>query len=481
MLVKTLHEIFAELTGEELLAVEKITGSGSNRRYERWRGDSASLIYVQGESVEENDTFLYLSEHFRTKGLPVPDVRWVSPDRTAYFQQDLGEVSLFDFIKKGRTSGNFSAEEVSMLEKTIRLLPKMQFVGAQGLDFSKCYQQAEFDVHTVMWDLNYFKYCFLKPSGVYFSEEKLERDFEALSHDLLQDRTDTFLYRDFQSRNVMLSFGNPCFIDYQGGRKGPVYYDVASFVWQAKANLPDSLRSRLVDAYYEELQSYMKINRSYFDDKLKKFLLFRLLQVLGAYGYRGFFERKSHFLESIPPAVKNLANLLKQNFTEYAYMREVLLEMCASDKFKEQLPLDASKLIVEVNSFSYKKGIPQDDSGNGGGYVFDCRWVHNPGRYEEYKQLTGLDKPVIDFLENDGEIFRFLEPIYTLASDHVRRYMERGFTHLMFSFGCTGGQHRSVYSAQHVAEFIHRKFGVEVHLCHREQGIKQEFKAKSEK
>jgi len=418
---------------------------------------------------------LQLSMHFLAQGLPVPKVLWVSDDHNCYFQQDLGNLSLFDYIKNGRASGNFSETEIRMLEKTIRVLPKIQFKGAKNLDFSVCYQQKEFNERTVMWDLNYFKYSFLKPSGIYFSEELLENDFDLLKNDLLQDRTCTFLYRDFQSRNVMIFNDEPYFIDYQGGRKGPIFYDVASFLWQAKANLSDSLRQHLVDVYFDELQKYLKLNRTYFDKKLKLFVLFRLLQVLGAYGYRGFFERKSHFLESIPPAIQNLSDLLQNNFTEYTCLHSILLQMCALDKFKAQPLPKKSPLVIDVYSFSYKKGIPQDESGNGGGYVFDCRWVHNPGRYEQYKQLTGLDKPVIDFLENDGEIFRFLEPIYTLASDHVRRYMERGFTHLMFSFGCTGGQHRSVYSAQHVAEYIHKKFGVEVHLVHREQGKEQVF------
>ena len=290
------------------------------------------------------------------------------------------------------------------------------------------------------------------------------------------------MYRDFQARNVMLSDdGSPAFIDFQGGRRGPFYYDLASFLWQASARYSPELRSHLIDVYCQAMGQYAEVPpKEVFQKQLSLFVLFRTLQVLGAYGYRGFFERKRHFILSIPPAIDNLRALLSEQFP-YPYLTEVLYGLTNLPRFAAKIEAQPSKsrydgqgpLVVRVYSFSYKKGIPADPSGNGGGYVFDCRSTHNPGRYEQYKQLTGLDEPVIRFLEDDGEILTFLDSVYRLADAHVARYLQRGFTSLMFCFGCTGGQHRSVYSAQHLAEHIHNRFGVKVVVEHREQHITQ--------
>jgi hypothetical protein len=327
-----------------------------------------------------------------------------------------------------------------------------------------------------MWDLNYFKYCFLKPAGIECNEEWLENDFEQLASVLLQQHDDRFMYRDFQSRNVMIRNGNPYFIDFQGGRKGPIQYDVASFVYQAKANFSAEVRETLITTYIAALSKYMPVDEVAFRKQLAFFVLFRNLQVLGAYGFRGLVEKKKHFIESIPFAIQNLNEILKNNFfdTHFPYLVSVLQQLIV--RYSQQAkPTNPSNLVVKVSSFSYKKGIPEDTTGNGGGYVFDCRAIHNPGKYEQYKQLTGLDKPVIDFLEKDGEIMPFLEHIYALADASVSRYVERGFSSIMFSFGCTGGQHRSVYAAQHVAEYLAKHYPVKVELVHREQGISQQF------
>lgn len=290
------------------------------------------------------------------------------------------------------------------------------------------------------------------------------------------------MYRDFQARNIMLDGeANPYLIDYQGGRKGPYYYDVASFLWQASARYPDDLREELIKEYHSALGQYTKVpSLDDFTKRLNLFVFFRILQVLGAYGYRGYFERKKHFIDSIPPALNNLRAILQNDFPYphlIATLRKLVSDAPQNDK---QASPQRKDLIVRVFSFSYKKGIPEDTSGNGGGYVFDCRSTHNPGRYEPYKKLTGLDEPVIRFLEDDGEILTFLEGVYKLADAHVERYIQRGFTDLMFSFGCTGGQHRSVYSAQHLAEYLNRKYGIEVRLCHREQGIEKTLEAKAQ-
>ena len=470
-----LKELYKKVTGEEPASIVELPSSGSNRRYFRLSGVQ-SLIGVIGTCVEENKAFLYMADHFLQKGLPVPKVYAHADDFMSYIQEDLGDELLFNAIEKGRKTTVFSDEEKTLLTKTIRLLPDIQFAGADGFDFNYCYPASEFNSRSILWDLNYFKYCFLKATGLDFLEDKLEDDFQKMSDVLLRSSSATFMYRDFQSRNVMIKDGNPWLIDFQGGRKGPFYYDVASFLWQAKANMPDSLRKELIGEYIEALRKYQPVDEHYFYAQLRHFVLFRTLQVLGAYGFRGYFEKKPHFIQSVPFAIENLRNLLVEPYTEYPYLDKLLRELVNMKQFTDDL--EKRSLTVKVMSFAYKKGIPNDTSGNGGGYVFDCRAVNNPGKYERYKPFTGLDEPVITFLENDGEILEFLKHATSLVDASVKRYIERGFSNLMICFGCTGGQHRSVYCAQHLAEHLNKKFNVKVELTHREQNIEQTFKAK---
>ncbi|MBE6286679.1 MAG: phosphotransferase [Mediterranea massiliensis] len=475
MILEELKKLYIAHTGHEPEQIEEMPSSGSNRRYFRLQGEP-TLIGVSGESQEENRAFLYMARHFKEKGLPVPEVFIQSENGMYYLQEDLGDTLLFNAIEKGRKTSVFGEEEKELLRKTMRLLPAVQFAGADGMDFSYCYPQSEFNSRSILWDLNYFKYCFLKATGLDFQEDRLEDDFQKMSDVLLRSSSATFLYRDFQSRNVMIKEGEPWLIDFQGGRKGPVYYDVASFLWQAKANYPDSLRQELLKEYIAALRKYQPVDEAYFYAQLRHFVLFRTMQVLGAYGFRGYFEKKPHFIQSVPFAIANLRQLLEEPYPEYPYLCQVLKNLTEMKQFSDEL--QKRQLVVKVMSFAYKKGIPEDTSGNGGGYVFDCRAVNNPGKYERYKPFTGLDEPVIKFLEEDGEITTFLEHAYALVDATVKRYMERGFTHLSVCFGCTGGQHRSVYSAQHLAEHLNKKFGVQVNLMHREQNIEQTFKAK---
>lgn len=470
MNTELLAQLYQSYTGEAPTSIEPLPGAGSNRKYFRLKGKE-SLIGVYGTSTEENRAFIYMARHFSQKGLPVPRILAEAADQSAYLQDDLGDISLFQFIKQGRESGNFSDEETNILKQTIRLLPQIQFEGNKEMNFSYCYPLAAFNRRSILWDLNYFKYCFLKATGLEFQENLLEDDFERMADTLLQIEPQVFMYRDFQSRNIMIREEKPYFIDFQGGRKGPFYYDVASFLWQAKANYPDSLRQELLDAYLDALRPYHAIDKEQFLTTLRHFVLFRTLQVLGAYGFRGYFEKKAHFIQSVPYAIENLRQLLETDFPEYPYLCLMLRKLTELPQFASIR--NRRKLTVRVMSFSYKKGIPEDPSGNGGGYVFDCRAVHNPGKYEQYKQLTGRDKPVIDFLEQDGEILQFLEHVDALADAHVQRFLERGFTNLSICFGCTGGQHRSVYSAEHVAHHLNEKFGVRIRLIHREQHIEQ--------
>ena len=526
--MQKLRELYTSFKGIAPDCIEQLPVAGSNRAYYRFKDNiGESVIGVVGTSQEENHAFIYLSRHFEKRKLPVPHILAVSEDEMRYLQTDLGSTSLFDALRGGReTGGRYNIKEQELLRRTIRQLPNLQVRGARGLDFSQCYPMPEMNIDSVLFDLNYFKYCFLKATGLDFHELKLEAAFRLFAKDLtvgIGDNTDGsvagsmigFLYRDFQARNVMLDAnGNPYFIDFQGGRKGPFYYDLASFLWQASAHYPDKLRRELVSEYYNALKQYTEVpSERRFKERLSLFVLFRTLQVLGAYGFRGYFERKRHFIDSIPPAIENLRSLLTSSHSfPYPYLVDVLKRLTELPQFAvrkggEKKRIDGYRttekniynanpsdgpatfsrydgkgpLVVRVFSFSYLKGIPEDESGNGGGYVFDCRSTHNPGRYEPYKKLTGLDEPVIRFLEDDGEIITFLASVYKLADAHVERYLQRGFTSLMFSFGCTGGQHRSVYSAQHLAEHIHEKYGIEVRICHREQNIRNVLYASIEK
>ena len=468
-----MEQLYKTYYGVAPESITPLTGSASNRRYFRLSSASGTCIGAVGTDRLENEAFIAISRHFRSKGISVPEVFAVSEDGMSYIQEDLGADVLFDRLQKARKSGEGLDEVEDLLCRTMAELPKIQFEGGHGLDFSICYPQPSFDRRMVMFDLNYFKYCFLKATGLEFNEVKLQDDFERFADDLLEDDMDTFMYRDFNARNVMICDGRPCFIDFQGGRRGPIYYDVASFVWQARAAYPDCLKERMVKSYLEGLSEYMTISRELFDRRLRLFILFRLLQVLGAYGFRGWTEHKANFVTSIPAAIDSLKVLVSNGFESYPYLVETLRKMTGLSRLTNISPEDG-KLEVKVYSFSFKRGVPYDPSGNGGGYVFDCRSIHNPGRYEPYKKLTGRDEPVIRFLEDDGEITGFLEHVYGVVDPHVETYMRRGFTSLMVSFGCTGGQHRSVYCAEHLAHHLASRFpDVRIRLIHREQGIEE--------
>ncbi|MDR1259622.1 MAG: phosphotransferase [Tannerellaceae bacterium] len=470
MIDDELKRLYRTYTGAEPEVMTELPSSGSNRRYFRLAGRE-SLIGVSGTSEEENAAFMYMSEFFCAKALPVPAVYAVSDDRRFYLQEDLGDTLLFDAITKGRQSRVFDDDERRLLRRTIALLPAIQMAGGEGFDFGRCYPQPEFNRRSAMWDLNYFKYCFLKATGLEFQEDRLEDDFQKMCDALLDGSSDTFLYRDFQSRNVMVRDGSPWFIDFQGGRRGPVYYDVASFLWQAKANFTNDLRRELLDEYIGSLSRYRRVDTGDFLRRLSHFVIFRHLQVLGAYGFRGYFEKKPHFMQSVPFAIANLRTLLEEDHPQYPYLSEVLRELTGLKQFNEDIP--RRRLEVRIISFAYKKGIPNDPAGNGGGYVFDCRGVNNPGKYERYNHFTGLDEPVVRFLEEDGEITKFLDNVFNLVDASVKRYIDRGFANLMVCFGCTGGQHRSVYSARRLAEYLCGRFDVQIHLIHREQNIEQ--------
>ncbi|MBQ0150359.1 MAG: phosphotransferase [Bacteroidales bacterium] len=467
-----LLRLFAAYTGHDAQTVDSIKSSGSHRHYYRLSADGSSLIGVVGTDTDEDKAFIVESRLFRASGINVPEVLAVSEDGLAYLQEDLGDDLLFDRVAPGRNSGHYSQEECELLCKAMAGLPKIQYEGVRGLDLNICYPDREFNGRMVDFDLSYFKYCYLKVSSVEFNELRLQDDFDRLKADLLREKSETFMYRDFQARNVMIKDGEMWYIDFQGGRKGPIYYDVASFVWQAKSRFPQELKDRMIDAYLAALKPYNDICRGEFMRRLRIFVLFRTLQVLGAYGFRGRIEKRPHFLSSIPYALENVRELVAEPFEEYPYLTEVLRKISGTE---DKVRLHSDTLRVDVMSFSYRKGLPHDASGNGGGYIFDCRGMHNPGRYEEYKSLTGMDREVIRFLESRGEVSAFLENIYGIVDPHVERYIQRGFDHLQICFGCTGGQHRSVYCAEAMARHLHEKYDIKVVLTHREREIEKEF------
>lgn len=463
--MKQLNELYRRYTGKDAEQVKLLTPAGSSRKYYRLSGGDGevSLIGVAGTDCKENEAFIYLSRHFYEKGLPVPRVLAVSDDGMCYLESDLGDVSLFAL--KG---------DEGLLEKAVRMLARFHYEGSDGMDYTKCFPVDAFDRQSVMWDLNYFKYSFLNTSGISYSEPRLEADMVRLAEDVdrVTRNESRFMLRDFQSRNVMVKDGEVYFIDYQGGRRGPSAYDLASFLWQAKAGFSHELRERLIEVYADEARRYDDVDAEMLKQQVRSMALIRTLQVMGAYGLRWRFERKPHFLQSIPLALGNLRSLLDEGIGDYPYLNEMLPRLIEAGKGIGVSDDGFEGLTVRVSSFSFKKGIPEDPSGNGGGYVFDCRAMDNPGRYEEYRSLTGLDREVIEFLEAKGEIGRFLDSCHSLVDAAVGNYLNRGFNSLMVSYGCTGGQHRSVYSAQHTAEHIKERFPqVRVLLCHREQGI----------
>lgn len=456
--------------GEEMTAFELLPASGSYREYCRIKSKNHHAIGAHNADVKENQAFIAFTKHFFAENMPVPEIYAVNDAETCYLQEDLGNLTLFDYLSKAREREGFSEKVVNVYKRVLLDLPKLQITAGQGIDYSYCYPRAAFDEQSMMWDLNYFKYYFLKLAKIPFDEQLLEDDFRTFTQYLLQAESDYFLYRDFQSRNIMLRDNKVAFIDYQGGRKGPLQYDLASLLYDAKADIPQDIRNELLDFYLDELEKYKDVKRDRFKAFFSGYVLIRIMQAMGAYGFRGFYEKKEHFLKSIPFALDNLAYLL-ENHTIPVALNELfkVLKAVSESEYLREIGQQKQELTVRVASFSYKKGLPQDPSGNGGGYIFDCRAIHNPGRYDEYKQLTGRDREVIDFLESRSDMAEFLKHIYALVDQSVNVYQKRGFTNLSVSFGCTGGQHRSVYAAEQMAKHLKNNFKLNVVLSHREQ------------
>lgn len=479
-----IQNILAELTrsiGETPKDILPIAESGSARKYFRIITDKCSLIGTYSSNIEENEAFLAFSKHFHDLGLNVPEVFAVNKERTCYLQSDFGDDNLFAHVQKALMAGSFGENNISLYKKALSHLVKLQVLGHQGLDFTKAYPTERFDRQAIIDDLNYFKYYFVKPhEEIDFNETRLGKDFEAFADFVSQAPCDFFMYRDFQSRNIMVNDGELYFIDFQGGRKGPLNYDVVSLLYQVKAQIPQATRDELVDYYKAELSQYINPEAVKFDTYQPYFVYLRLMQVLGAYGFRGLIQKKSHFIESIPYALREIEALSKAvPLTKYPELQSVINQLNKLDaKYAALIAPPAGKLTVTINSFSFKKGYPTDFSGNGGGFVFDCRALPNPGREPEFKTKTGRDWEVIDYLKAKPPVHVFLDHVKGIIGQSVDNYRERQFSNLMVSFGCTGGQHRSVFFAQTIYEWLKATYpDIHVIVNHIERKIKEEHNA----
>ena len=477
-IIQSVQDLYKTWKGEEAGSIDVLPQAGSERRYLRvHQKDGSSLIATYGANIKENETFIYFSEKFHKQNLPVANIYTISDDRMYYLQEDFGDISLVNRLE----AEGFTEKIYFLFQKSLEALAALQVHGDEKLNYNKCLTNKEFGRQAIMADLLYFKYYFLDALRKPYDKQKLIDDFEALSNYLTHTEYKYFMFRDFQSRNIMVKEDDSVhFIDYQGGMKGAPQYDVASALWQARANLPDEWKERLLNDYIMALEGTIgnKINKPIFKSQYNGYVMIRLLQVLGAYGFRGLFERKAHFLTSIPLALSNLKWFINNQSIGIALpeFRKVL-DICVHDEVIQQFtPLQADEetpLVIKINSFSYKKGIPDDISGNGGGFVFDCRGILNPGRFDEFKSHTGRDKSVKDFLEQQTKMSKFLNSVFDIVDITVEDYLARNFESLQINFGCTGGQHRSVYAADAMARHLRNKFKVKIKLNHREQNINE--------
>jgi aminoglycoside/choline kinase family phosphotransferase len=466
--LKRLFEKQFRIPAEEVKPLQGQLG-GSGRAIVRLTGGGASAIGIVSPVSEENAAFLEFSRHFRRHGLLVPEIYAEDLSQGTYLEQDLGDTTLFDFLGEHRNGDAIAPEAVEAYRKVVAVLPRFQVEAGRDLNYKVCYPRSSFDRQSIAWDLNYFKYYFLRLAGIPFNEQALELDFSRLTKFLLAAPRGYFLYRDFQSRNVMLQDGQPYFLDYQGGRKGALQYDIASLLYDGKADLPPQLRQELLDYYLDCLAGFIDLNREAFMEHYYAYVYVRIMQALGAYGFRGFYERKAHFLQSVPYALKNLRWLAANAKLPIALpaLMEALNTLGDSEKLKA-LATPAEGLTVRVFSFSFHRSAPTDQEGHGGGFVFDARGLPNPGREERFRALTGKDEAVIDYLKQQAIVGEFLTHATALVDETVATYQRRGFKSLMVSFGCTGGQHRSVFLAEQLAKHLRAGNGLEVVLRHLE-------------
>ena len=469
--IDKIKELFASFSKDEITGIDKLPQAGSERHYYRIYTATKNFIATYGANIKENESFIYFTEHFIKKNLATPQLFCVNAEKDSYIQEDFGDASLLNKLEEL----GYVPEVYNLYKTSLHQLALLQIKGDEGLNYEKCLTNTSFGKQAIMADLLYFKYYFLDALRRPYDKQKLIDDFEALSNYLSHTEYKFFMFRDFQSRNIMVKGnGDVGFIDYQGGMKGAPQYDVASLLWQAKANLPEDWKNYLLEDYINSFESIVEetVDRDVFKSQYNGYVLIRLLQVLGAYGFRGLFERKAHFLTSIPLALQNLKWFVSNQSIGIAVPEfKKLLELCISNEvMQEFIPVQATSetpLVVDVCSFSFiQQGYPKDETKNGGGFIFDMRGILNPGRFDEYKHLSGLDKPVKDFLEQQTKMPDFLNGVYSIIDVSVENYIKRGFENLCINFGCTGGQHRSVFAAEAVARHLKNKFKVNINLNH---------------
>jgi aminoglycoside/choline kinase family phosphotransferase len=475
-IIEQIGKLWYNFSRSSALEITKLPQSGSDRMYFRVFGaDGKTCIATYNPNLKENETFLAFSNALASHSCPVANVYIINDSGDIYLQEDFGDISLLNLLEKL----GYSDYVYALFQQSLSKLAHLQIVGGSAIDYRYCLTAKEFGKQAILSDLLYFKYYFLDTLKFPYDKQALLDDFEALSNYLTHTENKHFMFRDFQSRNIMVKDDEVHFIDYQGGMLGALQYDVASMLWQARAELPDEWKDNLLKFYINEAGKYLgyPLDAALFTAQYNGYVLIRLLQVLGAYGFRGFFQRKAQFLTSIPLALRNLKWFTGDKKMGIAIPEfDKCLQFCTSDEVMERFePLKANEetpLVVSIHSFSYKKGIPADPSANGGGFVFDCRGILNPGRIEEFKVQTGRDKAVKDFLEQRTSMPDFLNSVFDIIDITVTDYLKREFSHLQVNFGCTGGQHRSVYAADALARHLKNKFGVKIDLKHIEQEAK---------
>ncbi len=471
-ILEKIQKLYTEKYGK-FDKIELLRQSGSYRKYFRFFSEQKTVLGVYNPDRKENEAFVSFAKHFKKIGLNVPDVFDVFFDENIYFIEDLGDETLFDFLQKNKNE----KEIIKTYKKILDWLIRFQFEGIKNLDLTKCYPRDIFDKQSIMWDLNYFKYFVLKIAKVTFDEQALENDFQKLADFLTSTSLDYFLYRDFQSKNILLKDDDVYFIDFQGGRKGAIFYDVASLLYDSKAKLPESIKNELLEYYYSLVNQRIALSEQEFYEYYYYYVLIRVLQAFGAYGFRGIVERKLHFIASIPQAIENIKKILTNEYLtlDLPELTKALKNLTENSQFVEDFT-EISGVKIRINSFSFlQNGYPRDEKKHGGGFVFDCRFLPNPGRYSSYKKLSGLDKDVIDWLEAHREVENFVVQAVEMIRNAAKAYQNRGFTDLQVNFGCTGGQHRSVYCAEKVSEILRNFYNCDVEIKHLNLNLQRRF------
>lgn len=466
-----IEKAFRRWKGTPPEIITRLPQSGSDRIYFRLTYPEDQVIGAYNPSREENDAFVGFSNHFRSKELRVPEIYVYYPEQNIYFLEDLGDINLFTWLAQRSDEERFNEETEALFMTIAADLVRIQTEGVRGLNLSLCYPHRSFDRQSIVWDMNYYKYMFLKLISAPFNETRLERDFEALTRFLLDAGQDYFLFRDFQTANIMIRDGIPWYIDYQGGRLGAPHYDIASLVYDAKAYIPSGLRKKTLDRHLDLFAAATGKPGESLEKYTGAFVLIRLMQALGAFGFRGLHENKPTFSESIVPAVELMNELLAGD--------NVKLDLPELKKASEAVPLQRKYRIlshyqqmvtINIESFSYVKGKTLNYD-NGGGFVFDCRGLRNPVHVPGLAELTGFDPEVAEFFGNDDEAVAFAGDCSNIIRNSLPMLRRKGVLEINVAFGCIGGQHRSVWCAARVASMLSAMPGVTVSIRHAELDV----------